>query len=242
MNQNAINTLSLWTLFITLIFSAWSVNAAPTFQLDTLFQTSNENGHGVFTLSNTNRETIYVKGEVLQIQIEEGGINKIPLTRDNFMIWDLAVNPSKLRLLPGEVRDVAVKYLCSSNCNRSEDLVYQIRFSPVSAPEKIEGQEVAIAFGMAPYYVIPAAEQNVSYEWDYEEASQTVKVSNTGNTYLKVEFDNCNEFSARKSCRAVYHVLSGRYLEFKLPEGLQGSNVQVTVANHNQRYEDEFTL
>ncbi|PSW16846.1 hypothetical protein C9I98_20030 [Photobacterium sanctipauli] len=95
---------------------------------------------------------------------------------------------------------------------------------------------------MAPYYVIPVEPQSVNYAWDFDEAKQTVKVYNTGNTFLKIEFDNCNEFANTKNCRGLYHVLAGRYLEFKLPKGLQGNNVQVTVANHNQRYEDEFTL
>ncbi|PSW16845.1 hypothetical protein C9I98_20025 [Photobacterium sanctipauli] len=140
MNRHDINLIGFWTLCVALLLNAWQVSAAPTFQLDTLFQTSNENGNGIFTLTNTNNKSIFVQGEVLQIKTEKGEIKKVPLNRDNFMIWDLAVNPSKLRLLPGEVRDVAVKYLCQSNCDRSSDLVYQIRFSPVSPPKQFKSK------------------------------------------------------------------------------------------------------
>lgn len=216
--------------------------SASTFSVDSLLKVGNDNGHGTFTVTNTQKETVYVKGEVLQVKVSSGEIEKIPLTRENFPIWDLAVNPSKLRLLPGEIRDVAVKYLCKADCDRSRDLVYQIRFSPVSAPDEVEGQSVSFSFGMAPYYIVPASQQRMEYSWDYDEKAHTVKVHNTGNTYLKIQFDNCNKLRAINSCRAVYHVLSGRKMRIELPEGIQGRNVQVTVANHDQRYQDEFTL
>ncbi|MCW8335440.1 hypothetical protein [Vibrio paucivorans] len=213
-----------------------------TFQLDTLFNVGNDNGNGVFTLSNATNEVIYIQAEVLQIQVENGKIKKIPLTRENFPIWDLAVNPSQIRLLPGEIRDVATRYLCQSNCDRSRDLVYQVRFTPVAAPDQSDEQNVALAFGMAPYYIIPAKESVIDYDWDYDAENQVVKVNNKSNTLLKVEFDNCSSTKDSRNCRALYHVLAGRLLEIELPEGVRGRNVQVSVVNHDQRYEDEFTL
>ena len=229
-------------VFLT-AFSSISVFAAASFTLDTLIKVGNEKGHGAFTLKNLERETVYIKGTVSQIKVVDGEIKKIPLTRDNFPIWDLAINPSKLRLLPGEVRDVAIKYLCQEDCDRSKDLVYQIRFAPVSPPETPEGQKVVVSFGMAPYYITPALKSDVHYEWDYDEKAKKVTINNTGNTYLKVQFDNCNNnLREERRCKAVYHVLAGRYMEIDLPEGLIGNNVQVTVADHDQRYQDEFTL
>lgn len=224
-------------------FAINTASAAPTFTLDTLFKTSNDNGNGSFTLRNTQRENVFVKGEVLQVKVVDGEIEKIPLTRDNFPLWDLAINPSKLRLLPGEVRDVAVKYLCQKDCDRTEDLVYQVRFSPISAPDGSDEQRVDIGFGFAPYYIIPALESKVTYEWDYDEQKHEVQVKNTGNTYLKIEVDNCNnKLRTVKNCVAVYDVLAGRVLNIDLPETLKGNNVRVTVADHDQRYQDEFTL
>ncbi|CAH1534392.1 conserved exported hypothetical protein [Vibrio owensii] len=220
-----------------------SVSATPTFTLDTLFKTSNENGNASFTLRNTQRENVFVKGEVLQVKVVDGEIKKIPLTRDNFPLWDLAINPAKLRLLPGEVRDVAVKYLCQKDCDRTKDLVYQIRFSPIAAPSDSNEQRVDIGFGMAPYYIIPALDPKVTYEWNYDEEKHEVRVNNTGNTYLKIEVDNCNnKLRTVKNCVAVYNVLAGRVLDIDLPDTLKGKNVRVTVADHDQRYQDEFSL
>lgn len=239
--MNKIRTILLAVCGLAMVHS--NANAASTFQIDTLLQVSNERGNGVFTLSNDSNQTVYVKGEVLQVKVIDGEIVKIPLTRENFPIWDLAVNPSKLRLMPGEVRDVAVKYLCQGeNCDRSQDRVYQVRFSPVSAEDNSDTTEVKLAFGMAPYYIIPAENQNVEYDWNFDKSTQTVSIENTGNTHVKIEFDNCNEYRSIQQCRAVYHVLAGRYMAIELPEGLRGDNVKVTVANHSQRIEDEFTL
>lgn len=230
------------TVFLSMLIST-SVFAGPTFTLDSLLKSGNDDGHGSFTLTNSESETVYVKGEVVQIKVVDGDIKKIPLTRENFPLWDLSINPSKLRLLPGEVRDVAVKYLCQKDCDRSKDSVYQIRFTPVSAPEKIDGQKVVFAFGLAPYYVVPALTSEVDYDWSYDEDAHVVSVYNKGNTYLKIEFDNCNNnLRKERRCRAVFNVLSGRKLDIKLEEGLRGNNVNVTVADHDQRFEDEFTL
>lgn len=238
-------TLTLVKPFIAVLSLSVSAYAfaGPTFTLDSLLKAGNDDGHGSFTLTNTNDETVYVKGEVIQIKVEEGDIKKIPLTKENFLLWDLSINPSKLQLLPGEVRDVAVKYLCQKDCDRSKDSVYQIRFTPVSAPVEMDGQKVVFAFGLAPYYIVPALTSEVDYEWNYDEDAHVVSVYNKGNTYLKIEFDNCNNnLRSERRCRAVFNVLSGRKLDIKLEEGLQGNNVNVTVADHDQRFEDEFIL
>lgn len=241
MKRNYFQLLNLSILTAGVLFHSIIVNA-QTLSVDNLIKVGNDSGHGSFTLSNYQREAIYVDSEVLQIKVVDGQIKKIPLTRDNFPIWDLAVNPSKLRLLPQELRDVAVKYLCQTDCDRSRDLVYQVRFSPITPPEESDEQKVSFTFGVAPYYIVPALEPEVDYTWEYNEAAQIVRVRNTGNTYLKVEFDNCNDLSEVNSCRATYHILAGRKMDIKLPEGVQGNNVQVTVADHDQRNEDEFTL
>ncbi|PSW20632.1 hypothetical protein C9I98_07220 [Photobacterium sanctipauli] len=229
-----------------LVLAGTAMAAGMNFQLDSMLLTANDKGNGVFTVTSSSRETMYLEAEVVKVMVRNGQIEKVPFSRDNFPMWDLAVNPSKLVMRPGEAKSVAVKYLCQQNCERDEDLVYQVRFKPTAGPSEEEGQTVDIRFGMAPYYIIPAQEQLVEYDWDYNEIEQTVAVRNTGNTLIKIEVDNCNlgfmERKAEGSCRGVYPVLAGRHKLITLPEGLQGSNVQVTVANHDQSIERDFTL
>lgn len=231
-------------LFI-IAFYAITANAAPSFNVDSLFKSSNKNGDGIFTVSNLGKEPVYLTGQVLRIETHDGEIKKVPLTRDNFSLWDLALNPTKAALQVGEVRDFTVKYLCETDCDRSKDLVYQIRFTPSVEEESGEGQQVSFLFGMSPYYVIPALKQNVDYEWDYQEAQREIKISNTGNTFLRVELNQCNNNQSGKErahCRTVYHLLAGRHKTIVLPDFFDDTPITVKVANHDQSIQKTFTL
>lgn len=229
---------------MALTLCTMQVGASPMFHVDSLFKSSNERGHGVFTVSNQGREPLYLTGEVSRIETQDGEIKKIPLTRDNFPLWDLALNPTKAVLQVGEVRDFSVKYLCETQCDRSEDLVYQIRFSPSVEASSNEGQQVSFLFGMAPYYVIPALKQKVDYEWDYQEEKKEININNTGNTFLKVELNQCRKQRTKEmsQCRAVYYVLSGHHKTISLPEFFDDAPITVKVANHDQSIEKTFTL
>ncbi|EJG1086778.1 hypothetical protein C4G53_RS23865 [Vibrio parahaemolyticus] len=229
---------------MALTLCAMQAVASPAFNVDSLFKSSNERGHGMFTVSNQGREPLYLTGEVLRIETQHGEIKKIPLTRDNFPLWDLALNPTKAVLQVGEVRDFSVKYLCETQCDRSEDLVYQIRFYPSVEDTTNNGQQVSFLFGMAPYYVIPALKQKVNYEWDYQKEKHEIHINNTGNTFLKIELNQCHAQRAKgkSQCRAVYHVLSGRHKTISLPAFFDDSPITVKVANHDQSIEKTFTL
>ncbi|WP_104038748.1 hypothetical protein [Vibrio jasicida] len=230
---------------IGVMVMAAQVAASPTFHVDTLFKSSNKNGNEIFTVSNQGREALYLNSEVLRIELHDGEIKKVPLTRDNFPLWDLAVNPTKAVLQVGEVRDFTVKYLCETNCDRSEDLVYQVRFFPSTEVDGKQGQQVNFLFGMAPYYVIPALEQKVDYQWDYQASKRQIEVTNTGNTFIKVELSQCHEQQSAKEkaqCRVVHHILAQRHKVITLPETFDDAPVSVRVANHDQSIEKTFNL
>ncbi len=229
---------------MALTLCAMQASASPSFHVDSLFKSSNERGHGTFTVSNQGREPLYLTGEVLRIETQNGAIKKVPLTRDNFPLWDLALNPTKAVLQVGEVRDFSVKYLCETQCDRSEDLVYQIRFYPSVEESSNNGQQVSFLFGMAPYYVIPALKQEVDYEWDYQKEEKTIHINNTGNTFLKIELNQCHAHRAqgKSQCREVYHVLSGHHKTISLPAFFDDAPITVKVANHDQSIEKTFTL
>ncbi|QKS98628.1 hypothetical protein HUO05_25845 (plasmid) [Vibrio alginolyticus] len=229
---------------MALAFCTMQASASPSFHVDSLFKSSNERGHGIFTVSNQGREPLYLTGEVLRIETQNGDIKKVPLTRDNFPLWDLALNPTRAVLQVGEVRDFSVKYLCETQCDRSEDLVYQIRFYPSVEDTPNNGQQVSFLFGMAPYYVIPALKQQVDYEWDYQKDKKEIRINNTGNTFLKIELSQCHAQRAKgkSQCRSVYHVLSGHHKTISLPAFFDDTPITVKVANHDQSIEKTFTL
>lgn len=217
--------------------------ATAGFQVDSLLKIGNESGHGIFTVTNPTQHELFLSAQVEKVEVVDGKITKTALTRDNFPMWDLAINPSKVRMLPGEVKDFAVRYLCTESCPREEDLVYQIRFKPAIVNE-MEGQSVDILFGMAPYYIVPTSSPNIDFELNFDEEAQVMSVHNTGNTYLKVEVDNCQKFEDKgtQSCRAMYSLLAGRSNEFKLSDRLISDNTEVRVYNYDQSYEKLLSL
>lgn len=216
--------------------------AASQFNLDSLLKTGNKFGHGSFTIVNNSADNLFIKSEVVKIIVENGEIKKIPLNRDNFSMWELAVNPTKVMLTPGEVKDVAIKYLCQENCDRTKDLVFQVRFTPVEIVGDSEGQSVDIKFGMAPYYIVPAEEPKVDYDYNYDSLAGIIHFKNKGNSFLKVKVDNCNSINKERNCQIVYQVLAGRNKDIILSESLKGNNTKVTVANHDQTIQKKFTL
>ncbi len=222
------------------------IQSAPiaALNLDTLFLSSNKNGNGIFTASNSTQAKEYIMATVVKIDVQGNELIKTPLTRDNFSMWDLVINPAKTVLHPGERKNFAVKYLCKQDCFRETDSLYQIRFVPTAPPAgEEEGTRVNIRFGIAPYYVIPATDQRVEYELDINDDTHSVTIDNTGNTFIKMEFDACNVLLIdNKNCRVVYHILAGRNKTIDLPDSMVGKNVKVTVANHDQSIQEIFTL
>ncbi|AXN30473.1 hypothetical protein [Vibrio coralliilyticus] len=233
---------SLLSSFIVTAFCLFASNAS-SFQVDTLMLAGNEKGNGMFTVSNSEEETIYLKAEVLKVVVEHNQIKKIPLNINNFMLWDLAVNPAKAILHPGEMSNFSVRYLCRRNCDRSEDNVYQVRFTPVVSPDAESQNKLDIRFGIAPYYIVPALESDVKYDIDFDKQNKQLAVRNTGNTFIKIKIDSCDKFSMdQKGCRALYYVLAGRSKTIKLSDKLYRESLKVIVGNHDQSYNETITL
>ncbi len=211
--------------------------------LDSMFLSSNSHGNGILTGTNSTQAKEYIKASVYKVEVQDNMLIKTPLTRENFHLWDLVVNPAKTMLQPGERRNFAVKYLCKEDCFRETDNIYQIRFTPIAPPGSEEGTSVNIRFAMAPYYIIPATEQRVEYELDVDDDKQSFTINNTGNTYIKVEFNACNVLLMdNNNCRALYHILAGRDRTISLPGSMVGKSIKVTVANHDQSIQKVYTL
>lgn len=222
--------------------------AEANIRVNKMLQTANEHGNGTFTLTNGGKGNLYVKAEITKLDTENGELKKIPLTRENFPLWDLAVSPSKTILHPGEIKDFSLKYLCQKDCDRTKDLVYQVTFLPVEPPKDSKGQSVGLRFGVAPVYILPAEESNVNYDFNYDDKSRTIKLTNNSNTFLKMEVDGCREESnnelapTESACRAVFYSLAGRVRDIVLPKNMVEFGAKVTVANHDQSYEKSHNI
>ncbi|CAK6712241.1 hypothetical protein HORM4_1110013 [Vibrio harveyi] len=66
------NLLSSLIVTATYFFAA----NAWAFQVDTLMLASNEKGNGIFTVSNSEEETVYLKAEILKVVVDNNQIKK----------------------------------------------------------------------------------------------------------------------------------------------------------------------
>lgn len=165
---------------ISTLFTLLACSQAHAFAISDMLLVSNKDGNGVFTLSNNdNREPIFVLANVSQVKIANNKLQKVPLTKANFPLWDLAVSPGKTVLKSNESKNFAIKNLCEKNCDVVVDKVYQVNFIPQpythkdTDPEK--DNKVNFLFGFSPYYIIPATVFDVKYHIDYRGGKIHVK-------------------------------------------------------------------
>lgn len=233
-----------------IIVGCLSMSVEANIQVENMFVISNEHGNGLISVTNRSTSKQYVKADIIKLETVNGELKKIPLTRDNFPLWDLAVSPAKTVMNPGEIKDFSIKYLCQENCDRSKDLVYLVQFVPADPPQNIKGQTVNFRFGIAPAYIIPAENDEIDYELSFDKSKKMITVDNTkGTGVLKMEIDGCPATpsevvpSVKKvSCRGVFHILGGRKKEFFLKENMLKYGAKVTVANHDQSYEKAHNI
>ncbi|NVO99107.1 hypothetical protein HWA77_02645 [Photobacterium damselae subsp. damselae] len=230
--------MKLCNLFFSMGLVLSSISA-QAFIVDSMVKfPQKDNGNGMFTLTSNTNKTEYINVKIDKVQVNNNKIEKTPYTRDNFPMWDLATTPGKLVLHPGEAKDVAVKFLCQKNChNENSDLVYQIGFIPVNDPnKKIDGQKVNMLFGMAPYYIVPAKNQKIDYNYNFDKKTRKLTIHNTGNTYLNFNVDNCKDVNISKDrdCSVNNHLLAGRKRVVTIPEHLISANTLLRVSNHDE--------
>ncbi|MCK8083995.1 hypothetical protein [Vibrio sp. 1CM8B] len=212
------------------------------FSIDKMLLISSGDGNGVFTLTSSKGEEEYIKGSVSQVNVVNGELEKIELTKDNLPLWDLALLPNKLILNPGERRRVSVKNLCQVDCdNLKKDKVYQVTFMPSVMDGQKSKSRVGINYGYAPYYIVPAENAKVEYEIQYN--GSEVSVENKGNTFFYMQIDNCRPDSISNKCKQTNTILAGRKKTIKLAEGLTNvDSLFVKVATHDYSYNKKITI
>jgi hypothetical protein len=229
--------------YIPFILMSLICNYANAFAISDMMLASDKHGNGTFVLSNNdNREPIFVLATVSQVKVENNTLKKIPLTKANFPLWDLAVSPGKTILKSNEAKTFAVKSLCEKNCDSPVDKVYQLNFIPQPYKKNTEDKasKVNFLFGFSPYYIIPATVSKVDYDVSYR--AGTIHINNKGNTFLKLHVNRCEVLAEKSGCRSTNYALAGVTRDFKLPAGLVSESIKLLIVNHDESYSKEMTL
>ena len=119
---------------------------AQAFNVDKMIIISDDKENGIVTLFNDEPHTLFVEAQVEEIQIVDGSrIERTPYTRENLNDWKITMTHQKLVLKPGEEKDVGIRSLCKTiNCERSEDLMFLLSFSPTKYDEARAALDVTL--------------------------------------------------------------------------------------------------
>ena len=242
--MNAMKSL----LFICLSFLVLDVQAMA---ISSLMLTNPDSKAGVFTLDNTDEITYFLKTSVSKVEIVNNEIIKTPYTRENLDSWGIATKPSKLVIEPNMVKEIQIESICGDKCVTDRDQVYQINIQPVSySTDDKEQSKISMLFGFSPYYIVPAKESKVEYQFDYK--GNTITSKNSGNTMIDIVIDQCSkdsffdinsdEKSDKALCKANFTILAGRTRDVHVPIELQRDELEVIVLNHDESFKEEITL
>ncbi|EMB9236011.1 hypothetical protein U9608_003575 [Vibrio alginolyticus] len=203
-------------------------------KIDTMLLIADEQGNGVYTLTNELAETSFISGEITKLETtEDGKLKRIPYTESNLDDWDITLTHPKVILESDKVKQVGVRDLCGNDCKTEQDRVYQIIFSPVPYNPEEKETSVNINFGYAPLFIIPAPEPKISYEM--KNLGDRILVENTGNSFIRFAIDGCTD-EVKTQCQASFTSLAGRTRTFDIPEKLRKNTLKVRVVNYDDSY------
>lgn len=203
--------------------------------VDKMMVYANTKGNGELMVSNRSRSIEYVKLNISKIDCEGVESSKqcrqTEFSKDNLLMWDLSVEPNKFILHPGEEKHINIRNLKNNLSNVKSDRVYKITILPDRDRQK--GQNFSVNYGYAPYFIIPANNQNVKYKFK-KLSKNKVHVENLGNTYFKININNCGKnHTVEQKCNYTGHLVPGRKRDLTIPFDIDAST-SIKILNYDE--------
>lgn len=233
------NKLRTKIFTVCVLFSSYS-NA---FLVDKMVIISDEKGNGIVTLTNDEKEPLFINAKIEEITIDNyTDINKKEYDRDNLSDWKISLTHQKLILKPGESKDIGIRSLChNTSCDNSRDLMFSLPFLPSPyRPDGQEGNGMDINFGFSPIYIIPT--DNPVYDYDIDRTKTDIVIKNKSNTIINVLVNSCNTGESNLGCKQKYIVVSGREKSFTLPKAMINGDLDITVTSYDRKYKKNLLL
>ncbi|MHA6607619.1 hypothetical protein ACVA6G_19295 [Photobacterium damselae] len=203
--------------------------------IDTMLKISDDNGTGVFTVSNDLDKSSFIKIEPSKVIVnKDGSLKKIKYDKSNFKDWEISLTKTKLILEPKRVKNIGIRSLCSDGCDRTHDTVFAIKFLPTPYLKGDEKQaSVTINYGYEPIFVIPAS--SPKYKYKIERKDDRVLIENSGNSLLRIFIDQCNE-KVKKNCNSNIVVLAGRKKDINLPINSRQNKINLNIMGYDNSF------
>ncbi|HIF9370963.1 TPA: hypothetical protein ACX6RS_003047 [Photobacterium damselae] len=231
------NKLSYFSVILLATLSI-DVNALA---IDRMVYIVDANGNDQIKLINNSKNKSFIRTKMSKIEVNNNELINIPLTNKNIGTWNLTLSPAKMIMEPNQRKSIGVHYVCS-DCRIEKDQIYKLSIAPIPYGKNGKINATKIAFGFAPYVIVPATKQKPSYKLYMKKSRDEIVFSNTGNTLLTAVTDVCKK-ERNKQCNVSYQMLPGRTRSFKLTEPMmKEEKFNFNVLNHDETYDDKVII
>lgn len=234
-NMNKLYLLPLLFLLPLKLVAEEAEKLAPQIAIDSFIKIADKKNASFISVINAGEQDAYLMMSAKKVLVENNKLVKKNLNIKNMANWKLAISPGKMILRSGEEKKIKLSYLCDgAACKRDKDEIYQISIAPVPYNDAEGASSVSVAFGFAPYFIVPASESNVKYSYDIKGKQFILK--NEGNTYINAVVSICKEAQLNE-CIYEFKALPGRTMKYELSDSiLKNKTALMTVINHDQSY------
>ncbi|HIF9253994.1 TPA: hypothetical protein ACX6Q7_001300 [Photobacterium damselae] len=226
-------------LFYSIILLMSSQTYAIT--IDTMLKISDDNGTGVFSVTNESKTPSFVKIKPAKVVVkEDGSIGKIEYTKENLLEWEVSLTQNKVIVEPLRTKNIGIRSLCSDGCNREKDTVFAVKFLPSPYSKDNEKKvSININYGYESLFVIPASKPE--YKYTIERRGDDIYVKNTSNSFIRVLVDQCNK-NVTENCSRNSLILAGRNKKISLPVNARQNMIGLTVIGYDNSFYKKLTL
>ncbi|AWK84141.1 hypothetical protein BST98_19380 [Photobacterium damselae] len=225
-------------IYIVLSSLSWFSNAMT---IDTMLKISDDNGTGVFSITNDLDDPSFIKIKPAKIVSDgNGNLKRIEYTKNNFDEWEISLTQSKVIVEPQRVKNIGVRSLCSEGCDRSKDTVYALKFLPTPYTKDGEKKKsVTINYGYEALFVIPA--KKPEYKYNIKRVGDDILFENRGNSLIRVSINQCNG-KRKSSCSRSVVVLSKRNKKILLPVNARQDVLSLEILGYDNSFYKKSTL
>lgn len=230
------------TLFKLLLCSLY----ANAIEINSLFQIADHKGETVFIIKNTEDKRLFLNVGMFEVNIVDGELQQTPYTRDNIKDWKINVKPARTIIDSGYSKDFRVKMNCGVNCNDDRDQMFSLAFvpSPYIDNDDKPQHAVQMAVGFSAIYLYPGKDQPLNYKVSYKD--NKLNFINNSKSYIEVIINSCKEsgfFDVQDiECSKTIRVLSGRHLDYILPDNMQKDKLFLNIKTHKGIYQESIVV
>ncbi len=222
----------------------WST-CLSAIEINSMFVVADENGEGSFTIKNTTDKRIFMNVGMFEMNVVNSEIEKTAYTRDNIKDWKINVRPAKTIIDPGYVKDFKISMKCKSNCDDTQDQLFQLAFvpTPYFDDEFNEPKVVQMSIGFGALFLNAAKDSPIQYQALFD--GRNAIIDNQGDSYLNARLTSCpleTKREAKPNCEKSVNVLPGRRLTVALPDGMNKQYVDLHLKTNLDEYTEVVRL